>query len=263
MTILRRTTLTGGEGEFIPPPPRQPSIRGPVLENPNPPPEPTVIPSPLSAPVEQLPAIEPVPVPVPVLEPAPIPTLEPTPIPTLELPPAPQSLPKYIPPILPPAPASVKRSSSVIFSKSVTPYINPYVSRKPKRTLLIFVIAGSFIGILMLILGLYILLRSPKYKNKLDATITRAYCTPGTSICVIDIKYEINTITYIQTNIPVKKLFTPGTTIPIQYNNNNPNNFILSEPKWIKPFVGGGLTALSFIILIATWWYYIMRKNKT
>jgi hypothetical protein len=132
------------------------------------------------------------------------------------------------------------------------------VSEQPRksRLLLFFSIMITFGAIGLLATGLYILIRRPKYTNTLAANITAASCEPGTQICTVDIKYTVSDIEYTKKDVSVKSLFKVDEKIDILYDSENPNNFVLAQPKWVRSVFGIGLTTLAIIMIIATWWYY-------
>lgn len=143
-------------------------------------------------------------------------------------------------------------------SKYIEPeYVEEPLPKKKKTIgLIIFTIISTIFSVGILASGLYILLRRSKYTNTLAATITNASCEPGTLICTIDIKYSVNNSEYVQKNISVKSLFKVNDTVNILYDSENPNNFVLEQPKWINISISTFLIVLSIILLIVTWWYY-------
>ena len=73
------------------------------------------------------------------------------------------------------------------------------------------------------------------------------------------IKYNIYNVDYIQKSISVQSLFKIGDTVSILYDSENPNKFVIAQPKWIRIVVGSFITLLALILLIVTWWYYIRK----
>ena len=119
----------------------------------------------------------------------------------------------------------------------------------------------TVLGVLLLALGLYVLLRPPKYSGNIDAKITAASCQSGTNICTIDISYKVNESDYTQKDVSVKTLYSPDQSIAITYDPSNPNNYVIAAAKWIRPVVGGSLTILAFILVAVAWFYYNVHKN--
>ena len=132
------------------------------------------------------------------------------------------------------------------------------VSEQPRksRLLLFFSIIITFGALGFLAIGLYVLIRRPKYSTSIAANITAASCEPGTQICIVDIKYTVSDIEYTKKDVSVKSLFKVDEKIDILYDSANPNNFIIAQPKWVRYVFGIGLTTLSIIMIIATWFYY-------
>jgi len=119
----------------------------------------------------------------------------------------------------------------------------------------------TVLGIILLVLGLYVLLRRSKYSGSIDAKITAASCQSGTNICTVDISYKINNTDYNQKNVSVKTLYSADQSIAITYEPTNPNNYAVAAAKWIRPVIGGSLTILAFILVAAIWFYYNAYKN--
>ena len=132
-------------------------------------------------------------------------------------------------------------------------------SPKNKGLFLILSIGITLISLGLLAVGIYILVNPTKYKNNTTATITAASCTPGTSICTIDVKYNVNNTDYAKKDVSVKSQLVPGQTIEILYEIDHPDNFIIANPKWIRLLFGITFTLISIIMIIVTWWYY--KKN--
>ena len=127
---------------------------------------------------------------------------------------------------------------------------------RKSRLLLFFSIMITFGALGFLAIGLYVLIRRPKYSTLIAANITAASCEPGTQICIVDIKYTVSDIEYTKKDVSVKSLFKVDEKIDILYDSANPNNFIIAQPKWVRSVFGIGLTTLSIIIIISTWFYY-------
>jgi hypothetical protein len=173
-------------------------------------------------------------------EPIQIPEPEPEPLP-LPPPPIPLQLPEPI-------------AESSVFKKE-----SPQQQKSNPRTPFYLAIGLSILALVLLIVGLYILLRPPKFNSEVEASITAASCKLG--ICTINISYTVYDKTYTHNNINVHHLYAPGQTIKIDFDSNNPNSFILTPPSWIRPLVGGGLSLLAVIIIVSVWWYYSIRIN--
>jgi hypothetical protein len=136
----------------------------------------------------------------------------------------------------------------------------PIQSSKNKRMLIIFSIIGTIICIGILGIGIYILFRPQKYSNLISANITNASCEPGSSICYIDIKYNVNNTDYVKDKISVTSLYSPGHSINILYDSTNPDNFIIAQPKWIRILISSLLLLLGTILLVIIWWNYNKRR---
>ena len=117
----------------------------------------------------------------------------------------------------------------------------------------------TLIALILLACGLYVLIRRPKFKGALSSKITAASCVNASYICSVDITYSVDSKEYSQKGVSVRTLYKPGDNLDILYDTVNPNNFIVSEPKWIKNVFGIGLTILALIMIISVWWYYLIR----
>ena len=139
------------------------------------------------------------------------------------------------------------------------PLMSESKNEKNNKYRLLISIIITLVALSILGLGVYIFLRKTKYNNSINATVINASCEPGTSICLIDIKYNIYNVDYIQKSISVQSLFKIGDTVSILYDSENPNKFVIAQPKWIRIVVGSFITLLALILLIVTWWYYIRK----
>jgi len=150
-----------------------------------------------------------------------------------------------------------QKESTPVFTESSTFKSQPIKSPINSKMLFYVACGVSFISFILLIVGLYVLLRPPKFKKEIEAIITAASCNAG--ICSINISYTVNNTFYVQNNISVHRLYSPGQSILIDYDENNPKSFILTPPQWVRPFIGGGVSLLAIVIFVSIWWYYSMR----
>ena len=114
----------------------------------------------------------------------------------------------------------------------------------------------TFVALVLLACGLYVLIRRPKFKGTISAKITEASCQTATNICSVDITYSVDSKEYLQKGVSVTTLYKSGDSLAILYDTANPSSFNVAEPKWVQYVFGIGLTALSLIMIISVWWYY-------
>jgi hypothetical protein len=114
----------------------------------------------------------------------------------------------------------------------------------------------TFVALILLACGLYVLIRRPKFKGTISAKITEASCQTATNICSVDITYSVDSKEYLQKGVSVTTLYKSGDSLAILYDTVNPSSFNVAEPKWVRYVFGFGLTILSLIMIISVWWYY-------
>jgi len=175
------------------------------------------------------------------------------------------TIPIVTPPVVLPPAESASFKPKPVDVPVVPPVPEPPLKSEPKplspKVSLYLAYGISILAVILLIVGLYILLRPSKFKNETEASITASSCK--NNVCTINISYTIDGEKYLQNEIKVSNLRSPGETIKIDYDATNPKSFIIAPSPLIRLGVGGGLSFLAIIMIIAVWWYHISnKKNK-
>jgi hypothetical protein len=123
-------------------------------------------------------------------------------------------------------------------------------------------IIGSIIGVILLIVGIWLLASKQTYSKITSAIIKDADCkrvTEGKSVindCVLSIEYTIDSKKYEKKINTRDNLYSIGSTIKIRYNPDVPTDTSTSVGrKWI----GIILLAIGLLILFGVWihWYIV------
>ena len=123
----------------------------------------------------------------------------------------------------------------------------------------IIAILMTFIAFIPLGFGFYTLFHPTNFTGQTTAKVSNVSCQSGSHVCNIEITYNVNNTDYIQKNITTNTIYAIGQNIAIHYDTNNPNNFTIDEASWKNPVIGSSLIILAFIIIIASWMYYLYQ----
>lgn len=137
---------------------------------------------------------------------------------------------------------------------------------------LISAIIATIIGIFLIIAGIYILVKKSTLQEVSGTVISADPPSCGsqpynvgnqpTYSCNLTVSYTVND-THFQKIIwySGSVIYSPGQSITIYYNPNNPGNPSLTGA--VPHFVGGILIFMGLLMAVASWfWYYMSRKYK-
>jgi hypothetical protein len=129
-------------------------------------------------------------------------------------------------------------------------------------------IVGHFIGILLIIIGIYLLMAKTDYTQTTSALIKEATCTePPVSSenkqynCTLKLEYIVDGKQYEKMFNSTDKKYSPNTSITIFYNPKDPNDIILNGNA-MK--LGGVICILFGLFIIGGVWlhWYIVQHYK-
>jgi hypothetical protein len=134
---------------------------------------------------------------------------------------------------------------------------------------LIGAIIATIIGVCMIIVGIYILVKKSTLQQVSGTVVSvdPPSCgvgsgNPTTYSCNITVSYLVNT-THLQKIIwySGSVIYSPGQSITVYYNPSDPGDASLSGP--VPHFIGGILILFGLLIPIGSWfWYYMSRRYK-
>jgi len=118
----------------------------------------------------------------------------------------------------------------------------------------IFTTIILILGIILIAIGLFMLLRKTTYSKSADGTIVNVYCgaLSNKGTCIAQVKYSIGKETYKAT-IKSSTVLIEDQTVKIYYNPDDPYDAILAKGT-DKRVVGGiliGVGALLLLLILA------------
>ncbi len=124
-------------------------------------------------------------------------------------------------------------------------------------------ITGSFISLIFLGIGIYMLTKNNTHTQALSATINSLNCSAN--ICFANLSYNYNNKNYIKLNFSINNtnnLYKTGDLYPIYLDPNNPDDIALDSPKddKVMGYILVGISILIFGGSIFSWW--LSRTSK-
>lgn len=131
-------------------------------------------------------------------------------------------------------------------------------------TTIIGALIGSFIALVFIAFGIYMLLQKNAFTSNTTATIQQVSCSPqeGLLQCSLTLSYQVNGIDYSATLTTYSSVsYVQGQTITIYYDPQNPATFELQIIP--NTAIGAVCIVIGAIILIMIWAaVYFARSYK-
>jgi hypothetical protein len=131
---------------------------------------------------------------------------------------------------------------------------------------LVSLIIGSVIGIILIVVGFYLIFKKNKYTGSVLATVKTASCTVGSGKepvinCNLGVEYVVAGKTLTANIVTIGKIYQVGEKIPIRYDEANPSDVSMNIIG--TGLMGGILIVIGFfVILMVSLYYYFVTKYK-
>jgi hypothetical protein len=126
---------------------------------------------------------------------------------------------------------------------------------------------GGFIGLALIGLGIYLILRKAKFSGKVDANVTDAECKriiggkSSTNDCLLNLHYEVKEEVYNSvTTTNSSTYYQPGTTTTIRYDPDNPKDVTMMPGTKLIGWILIGVGVFITIAVIIHW--YLATRYK-
>jgi hypothetical protein len=146
------------------------------------------------------------------------------------------------------------------------------VAEYGKIRALIASLVVTFIGIIGIVIGLYLILKKESYDTTITGTVTKSVCKPAVIMtsknkptnvnnCDINVSYVVAGKTYEKSFVSQQSsTISVGSSMDIDYESVNPTNARIHE--FNKKYIGFIIiTTVTFILAISWVSYYFTRKS--
>lgn len=129
---------------------------------------------------------------------------------------------------------------------------------------LVSMVIGMIISAILIVIAIYLLLKHDKHSVSVKATVTDAKCTRVTidksvrNDCILTINYTAGESKISKEYNTIGKYYTPGDTISIRYDPDNPTDFT----TWPRSKTIGWIMLVIGIVLAITSWVYWWVVNR-
>jgi hypothetical protein len=132
-------------------------------------------------------------------------------------------------------------------------------------------IISTIIGVILIIVGLFLVFRKSKYTSEIQGAVVKASPT-GSNICTnknnmyncsFEVDYTLNgdDKTVMFNNVDTSINYTEGKIITLYYNPDDPNDIKLEKDN--TKVLGWIMLLIAILMITISWlWNYLVNRNK-